>query len=164
MQVLVLNQDYQAISLCTPERAIVLVLLEKAEMVADVTHRKMRSVSMSFPFPSVIRLRAFVSLPYRKVALTRQNIYKRDGGQCVYCGSTHNLTLDHVVPRTQGGRTTWNNLVTACQKCNAEKGPLSPEEAGMEMAHRPFRPSFLMFVSRFSGRIQEPWKPYLLIG
>ena len=103
-QVLVLNQDYQAISLCAPERAIVLVLMKKAELVSDVTSQKMRSVKQEFKFPSVIRLHQFVYLPFKKVALTRENVFKRDGHECVYCGSTKNLTLDHLVPRAQGGR------------------------------------------------------------
>ena len=162
METLVLNQNYQAISLCTPERALVLVLLRKAEMVSEVESRQLRSVSATFSFPSIIRLKSYIYLPYKKVPLTRQNLFRRDSNSCVYCGDTRHLTVDHVVPRAQGGRTTWTNLVTACIRCNAEKGDLTPEEAGMDLAYRPFRPSFLMFVSRFSGRVHEDWKPFLM--
>lgn len=164
MQVLVLNQDYQAISLCDPERALVLVMLRKAEMITDVPERRFRSVSEEFSFPSIIRLYRYVKLPFKKVSLSRQNIFKRDGNRCVYCGSRERLTVDHVVPRAQGGRTVWNNLVTACYKCNSQKGDLTPEQAGMPLAYQPFRPSFIMYLSKYSGKVKEDWKPYLLMG
>lgn len=164
MQVLVLNQDYQAISLCEPERALVLVMLKKAEMVTDVPERRFRSIQSEFRFPSIIRLFTYVQLPFKKVSLSRQNVFKRDGNRCVYCGSRDKLTVDHVVPRAQGGRTVWNNLVTACYKCNSRKGDLTPEEAGMDMPFKPFRPSFIMFLSQFSGSVNEDWKPYLLMA
>lgn len=163
MQVLVLNQDYQAISLCDPERALVLVMLKKAEMVTDVPQRRFRSVRNEFRFPSIIRLFTYVNLPYKKISLTRQNVFKRDRNRCVYCGSREKLTVDHVIPRAQGGRTVWNNLVTACYKCNSKKGDMRPEEAGMPLGNKPFRPSFIMYLSQFSGKVNEDWKPYLLM-
>ena len=95
MQVLVLNQDYQAISLCDPERALVLVMLKKAEMVTDVPQRRFRSVRTEFKFPSIIRLYTYVNLPYKKISLTRQNVFKRDRNRCVYCGSRERLGLFH---------------------------------------------------------------------
>lgn len=163
-QVLVLNQDYQAISLCDPSRALVLVLLKKAELVSDVSDRKFRSVSAEFSFPSVIRLYNYVKVPYKKVSMTRQNIFKRDGSRCVYCGATEHLTLDHVIPRARGGSSTWDNLVTACHRCNTSKGDLTPEEAGMKIHYAPFRPSFIMYLSQFSTRINDDWKPYLMMN
>ncbi len=163
-KVLVLNQDYQAISLCEPNRALVLVLLKKAELISDVSHRKFRSIDQEFCFPSIIRLFAYVNVPYKKVAMTRHNIFKRDGNQCVYCGKKDNLTLDHIHPRAKGGRSTWDNLVTACQKCNSLKGDQTPEEAGLTMRFIPFRPSFIMYLSRFSSRVNEDWKPYLFMS
>lgn len=162
MQVLVLNQSFQAISLCDPRRALVLVMLEKAELISDVANLRLRSVSQDFSFPSIIRLRRYVHVPYQKVALTRHNVYKRDGNKCVYCNSTQHLTLDHVIPKAKGGKTAWNNLVTACRKCNAQKGDMTPEEAGLELQRDPFRPSFIMFLSHYGGQIQDDWKPYLL--
>ena len=106
-KVLVLNQDYQAITVCSVQRAFVLVYLEKAEMVADLKERELASVNSAFSFPSIIRLYRFVHLPYRKVALSRHNVYKRDGYRCVYCGSRDNLTLDHVLPKSRGGKDTF---------------------------------------------------------
>ena len=163
MQVLVLNQDYQAISLCDPERALVLVMMQKAELVADVSSRKLRSIRREFAFPSIIRLQAYVKLPFKKISLTRHNVFKRDGHRCAYCGSSERLTLDHLLPRARGGRTTWTNLVTACQKCNAKKGDLLIEETNLHLRQQPFRPSFIMFLSQYSGFIQDPWKPYLFM-
>lgn len=161
--VLVLNQNYQAINLCSPERALVLVLLRKAEMEAKVEGLSFRSMRDEFSFPAIIRLRAYVHLPYKKVSLTRQNLFKRDGHKCVYCGNYENLTMDHVIPRAQGGGTNWVNLVTACRKCNMQKGNMRPEEAGFNLPYQPYRPNFLMFVSRFSGEVHESWKPFLLM-
>ncbi|WNJ20683.1 HNH endonuclease [Pontibacter sp. G13] len=164
MQVLVLNQDYQAISICEPERALVLVWMDKAEMVADVAERKLRSVRTEFAFPSVIRLRSYVQLPFRKVSLTRENIFRRDGYTCGYCGSTKDLTLDHIVPKSQGGGFTWKNLVTACRPCNVEKGDQSLEEYGKSLRHKPFRPSFIMYMSQFHGQVDINWRPFLYMS
>lgn len=163
-KVLVLNQDYQAISVCTPERAFILVFLKKAEMVSDLKAKVLRSVGSKFKYPSIIRLNRYINLPYKKVALSRTNIFKRDGYRCVYCGVRENLTLDHVIPRSKGGRDSWHNLVTACQKCNTEKGDCTPEQAEMQMAHKPFRPSFIMYLREFNGKVEDEWKPYLLMN
>ncbi|MEO0896339.1 MAG: HNH endonuclease [Bacteroidota bacterium] len=162
--VLVLNQDYQAIGVCSVERAFVLVMLKKAEMLSDNDQRKLRTIASDFKFPSIIRLHRYVHLPYKRVNLSRHNIFKRDRNRCVYCGSRESLTIDHVVPKSCGGRDTWDNLVTACQKCNAKKGSMTPEEAGMKLAYEPFRPSFVMFLSNFAGEVREDWKPYLYMS
>ncbi len=162
--VLVLNQDYQAIGVCSVERAFVLTLLKKAEMLSDNPKRQLRSITGDFRFPSIIRLYRYVHIPYKKVNLSRHNIFKRDRNRCVYCGTKDSLTIDHVVPRSLGGRDSWDNLVTACQKCNAKKGSMTPEEAGMAMRHQPFRPSFVMFLSNFAGEVREDWKPYLYMS
>lgn len=163
-KVLVLNQDYQAISVCSAERAFVLVLMQKAEMLADVPELALRSINTEHKYPSIIRLYRYVRIPYKQVNLSRHNVYKRDGSACVYCSSKENLTLDHVLPRSQGGKDSWENLVTACRKCNAKKGDLTPEEANMPMRSRPFRPSFVMFLGNFSGNVREDWKPYLYMN
>lgn len=160
-QVLVLNQDYQAFQVCGVRAAFVLVLLEKAELVAHHPRRRLHSASNSFPLPVVIRLRHYVQLPYRRVPLTRQNVYRRDGYRCVYCGSPKHLTLDHLLPRARGGPNSWKNLVTACQPCNSTKGDRTPEEAGLTLRQRPFQPGFFMFLQRYNGDLQEAWRPYL---
>lgn len=162
--VLVLNQDYQAIGVCSTERAFILTLLEKAEMLSHNPAKRLRSVNKEFYFPSIIRLFSYVHFPYKKVNLSRHNIFKRDSHSCVYCGSKDALTIDHVVPRSNGGRDAWENLVTACQKCNSRKGSMTPEEAGLTLGYQPFRPSFVMFLSKFSGQVREDWKPYLYMS
>lgn len=162
--VLVLNQDYQAIGICSAERAFVLVFLQKAEMLVDNPELRLKSISREFSFPSIIRLHRYIRIPYKSVNLSRHNVFRRDNNRCVYCNSKDALTIDHVVPRSMGGRDAWDNLVTACQKCNAKKGNMTPEEAGMEMRHKPFRPSFVMYLSHFSGNLQDAWKPYLYMS
>jgi 5-methylcytosine-specific restriction endonuclease McrA len=162
-RVLVLNQDYQALSICSVERAFVLVYLQKAELVSYNSRRMLHSVSQAFRFPTIIRLYSYVRMPYKKVSLSRNSIFRRDGFCCLYCGSRHQLSIDHVIPRSRGGNDSWENLATACQKCNAKKGDMTPEEAGMSMRIRPFRPSYIMFLRDFSGNVKEEWRPYLLM-
>jgi 5-methylcytosine-specific restriction endonuclease McrA len=163
-RVLVLNQDYQAIGVCSVERAFVLVYLEKAEMVQDIPTKSLRSAHRAYRFPSIIRLYEYVRLPYRKVALSRANIFRRDDYQCVYCGARSDLTLDHIVPRSMGGGDTWENLATACQNCNTRKGNRTPEQASMPMRKRIYRPSYIMYLSNYNGTIDDAWNEYLMIS
>ena len=159
--VLVLNQDYQALSVCSVERAVVLVVLHKAEMVEVHPERALRSVRSRYPWPSVVRLKSYVRVPYRKVLLTRRNVLRRDGHRCQYCGGTERLTIDHVLPKSRGGPDAWENLVAACVPCNNRKGNKTPDEARMPLARTPFRPSHVMYMRDFVGRDQDDWKPYL---
>jgi 5-methylcytosine-specific restriction endonuclease McrA len=160
-KVLVLNQDYSALSVCTVPKAFLLVYLNKAELLAESPEHYLRTVSDQFPMPVVIRLHRYIHLPYRGVVMTRHNIFKRDGNRCQYCGTHDHLTLDHVIPKSRGGKTTWDNLATACKRCNSRKGDHTPEEVGMPLRQRPFRPSFLMFIRDFSGLADSEWLPYL---
>ncbi|MBL6448301.1 HNH endonuclease [Fulvivirga sp. 29W222] len=160
-KVLVLNQDNSPISVCTVQRAFLLTYLRKTELVEAANGYRINSVSQSFPMPSVIRLTKYVNVPYKGVALTRQNVFKRDSFSCQYCGADRDLTLDHVTPRSKGGRSAWNNLVTACKRCNARKGDNTPDEAGIKLKVKPFRPTYVMFLRDFSGFHCEEWKPYL---
>jgi len=161
-KVLVLNQDFTAITICSVPKAFVLVFLNKAEMVTHSGTTRLRTVSSSYPLPSVIRLNSYVHVPFRNgVVLNRQNIFKRDGGHCQYCGSGRDLTLDHVHPRSRGGKTSWDNLITACKVCNSRKGDNTPEEANMPLRQRPFRPSFVMFLRDFTDKVSEDWTHYL---
>lgn len=160
-RVLVLNQDYTALTICGVERAFLLVYMNKAELVAIDRGKVLRSVNREFSMPSIIRLNGYVKLPYRGVLLNRQNIFRRDGNKCQYCGSTMDLTIDHVVPRSKGGPSSWENLITACRTCNSRKGDSTPEEAGMKYYQKPYKPSFLLFLRDFSGNIDDQWLPYL---
>jgi 5-methylcytosine-specific restriction endonuclease McrA len=161
-KVLVLNQDYTALSVCSVQKAFMLVFGEKAEMVVEDQLYQLRTVTKRFPVPSIIRLNRYVSLPFRSgVMLSRQNIFRRDGNQCQYCGSTKDLTLDHVLPRSKGGKSSWENLITACKSCNSKKGDYLPQEMGLVMKQKPFKPSFVMFLRDFSNTTSEDWLLYL---
>lgn len=162
-KVLVLNADFSPISVCTVQRAFLLTYLNKTELVSPANGYKLRSISQSFPMPAVIRLRKYVNIPYKGVNLTRQNVFKRDAFSCQYCGTSKDLTLDHVMPRSKGGRSSWSNLVTACKRCNTKKGDALPQEAGIRLKTKPFRPSYIMFLRDFSGFHCEEWGPFLKI-
>lgn len=160
-RVLVLNFDFSPISVCTVQRAFILVFLGKAELLAGTKGGMLHSINETFPMPAVIRLQRYINRPYRGVMLTRQNVFKRDGYTCQYCGTHKDLTLDHVVPRSKNGKSSWSNLVTACKRCNARKGDYSPEAAGLRLRSKPVRPSYLDFLRYHSGLYQDEWGPYL---
>jgi len=160
-RVLVLNQDFSPLMVCSVERAFILVYLNKSEMIRSSNGHKLRSVSSSYPMPSVIRLNRYVNAPYKGVTLTRQNIFKRDNFECQYCGTKRDLTLDHVLPSSKGGKHSWTNLVTACKRCNARKGDYTPEQAGMELARKPFKPSYAIFLKENAGFNQHEWDEFL---
>lgn len=162
-KVLVLNQDFTAFTICSVPKAFLLVYMNKAEMVSEDVRVRLRSVTASFPMPSIIRLNRYVNRPFRHggVVLNRHNVFKRDSNRCQYCSSPKDLTLDHVHPKSRGGKTSWDNLVTACRPCNGKKGDFTPEEAGMRLMQRPFKPSFVMFLRDFSDRVSEDWMHYL---
>jgi len=160
-KVLVLNQDYSPLTLCTVSRAFLLVFLEKAELLAADKNGYMRTVSMSYPKRSVIKIKSYVHVPYKGVVLSRYNIFKRDGHKCQYCDTTKDLTLDHLIPRSKGGKSTWKNLVTACKRCNSRKGDSTPIEAGLVLQKPPFKPSYIMFLRNSVGDLNNDWQQYL---
>jgi len=162
-KVLVLNQDFTAFTICSVPKAFLLVFMNKAEMISEDGRVHLRTVSRSFPMPSIIRLNRYVTKPFRQggVVLNRQNVFKRDNHKCQYCASPKDLTLDHVQPKSRGGKTSWDNLVTACKSCNGRKGDFTPDEAGMFLVSKPFKPSFVMFLRDFSERVSEDWMLYL---
>lgn len=159
--VLVLNQDYSPLTICSVQRAFLLVFLQKAELINEVEERELRSISETYPFPSVIKINRYIHIPYKGVVLTRHNIFKRDGHKCQYCGTSKELTLDHLIPRSKGGKSSWINLVTACKGCNTKKGDNSPEQAGMRLHTKPVKPSYLSFIKSANGTLREDWKPFL---
>ena len=160
-RVLVLNQDFSPLMVCSVERAFILVYLKKSELVRPANGHKLRSVTQSFPMPSVIRLNRYVNAPYKGVNLTRQNIFKRDGNECQYCGTRKELTIDHVTPRARGGIDSWTNLVTACKKCNTKKGDYTPEEAGMYLRKKPLKPSYSIFLKDHLSDQGSEWDTFL---
>lgn len=160
-QVLVLNASYEPLNVCTVRRAHVLVFKGKA-VVVEETSRTLRSAAARFPWPHVIRLLNYVRVPrvaQRKIS--RRALFARDEWRCQYCGASGKLTLDHVVPRSRGGVSSWNNVVASCAPCNLRKGDRLPEEARMFPRERPRPPSPLLFVTLAASRIPERWHPYL---
>ncbi len=151
-------------SVINARKAIVLLYLGKAEMIAANEALRVRSVSTSMPFPSIVRLSVFVRIPFKKIILSRKNILRRDSHRCQYCGrSDIPLTMDHVLPASRGGEDTWENMVCACVRCNNKKGDSTPEEAKMPLRRRPMRPNHVTFISHFVGTLDERWKPYLFL-
>lgn len=161
MNVLVLNQDYNPLMICTIQRAFLLVYLDKAEIIANVKNKYLRTIDKEFPCPSIIRISNYAQVPYKGVVLTRNNILKRDNNTCQYCGTYINLTLDHVIPKSKGGKSSWTNLVTACSPCNAKKSDFTLEEAGLQLKKKPVKPSYIMFLKNSAASINSDWLTYL---
>lgn len=163
-KVLILNQSYEPISVCSAKKALMLLFLTKAEMVEQRTSQVIRTVRSNYPFPSVIRLCAYLRVPFRKIELSRKNIFRRDGMRCQYCGTQHPpLTVDHVIPRSRGGHDTWENLTTACIRCNNRKGNRTPEEAEMKLLVPPKKPHHVLFLKHHLGKVDDTWRPYLFM-
>lgn len=123
----------------------------------------MRTIPRSYKCPSIVRLSVYVRVPFKKIILSRKNILRRDNHKCQYCGSSINLTIDHIIPKSRGGDDSWENLVTACVRCNNKKGDRTPEEANMKLRTIPKKPSHITFIKNFAGSVEEDWKPYLYL-
>jgi 5-methylcytosine-specific restriction endonuclease McrA len=162
--VLVLNQDYRPLSVCNVKKSLLLLFLDKAELLHEDPTKKIKTVRYNYDYPSVIRLRRYARIPFKHIVLTRKNIVKRDALKCQYCATHENLTIDHVIPKSKGGKDTWENLVTACTSCNHKKGNRTPREAGMPLRRAPFRPSHIIFLRDFHGHVDDHWKPYLYMA
>ena len=168
---LVLNADfrplsYYPLSLWSWQDAIKAVFLERVNILEEYD-RVVRSPSFQMKLPSVVSLKTYVK-PARNPAFTRFNVFLRDRFHCQYCGgdfATNELTFDHVIPRSRGGRTTWDNVVTACAPCNLLKGGRLPNQSGMHPKMRPHRPTVTEL--RNNGRsfppnyLHESWRDYL---
>lgn len=138
--VLVLNQNYEPLSVATVRRALVMILSGKADIVEN-GRGMIHTTTRAYHCPSVVRLEYMVHRPRPQVKLSRREIFRRDDYTCQYCDAhTRNLTVDHVVPRTRGGSHTWGNLVSACPSCNRRKGGKTLAEARMTLRRKPFRP------------------------
>ncbi|HET9544008.1 MAG TPA: HNH endonuclease [Gaiellaceae bacterium] len=160
--VLVLNASYEPLNVCTVRRAHVLVFKGKAEVVEELG-KPLRSAAETFVWPHVIRLLSYVRVPksvQRKIS--RRALFARDGWRCQYCGTdSGKLTLDHVVPRSRGGESSWENVVTSCAPCNLRKGNRMLEEVGMRLHAPPRAPAPALFVTLAAPRIPDRWHPYL---
>jgi 5-methylcytosine-specific restriction endonuclease McrA len=166
-QTLLLNASYEPLKIVHWQKAITLLCQGKVEVIAEYD-REIRSVSISFRLPSVIRLLRYIKMKRRfdYVPFSRANIYARDDHSCQYCGEafpTNELTFDHVTPVAQGGRKDWENIVTCCVTCNRRKGGRTPEEAGMHLRRLPRRPESMPAL-RITIRLHtapESWRDFL---
>lgn len=152
-------------SICNVQRAVILLYLGKAELIASKDSKMIFSVSSKLPFPTIVRLLVYIRVPYKKIVLSRKNILRRDLYKCQYCNrSDIPLTIDHVTPKSKGGDDTWENLVAACIHCNNKKGDRTPEDAKMTLRKRPIKPSHITFMKHFVGKIDDQWKPFLYMN
>src|SRR5688500_1996193 len=157
---LVLNTTYEPLCVVSARRAVVLLLTQKADLVAD-SGRRMHSERLSVEVPSVIKLRTFVRVPYRRrTALNRRAVFARDGARCQYCSAPAE-SIDHVVPRSKGGPHEWENVVAACRRCNASKRDRMLSETTMKLHRRPVAPRELTWITVAVGRVPDDWEPYL---
>ncbi len=157
---LVLNATYEPIAVVSSRRALLLVIATKAELIHP-TSRFYRSESFTFPEPSIVRLSHYVRVPHdRGVALNRRTLFARDHGRCQYCGKPAE-SIDHVVPRSKGGRHSWDNVVAACKYCNMRKTDRLPHEVGFVLAKTPTVPKRKVWLIAVSGNTPEEWMQYL---
>ena len=161
-RVLVLNASYEPLNVCSLRRAHVLVWKGRAEILEE-SDGKLRSATTAFARPHVIRLVTYVRVP-RAVTrrISRRVLFARDGWQCAYCGSSSNrLTLDHIVPRSRGGTSVWENVVASCAPCNHRKGDRLLEETSMSLRTVPRPPTPVLFIRLTAEHIPDAWRQYL---
>ncbi|MCC6954518.1 MAG: HNH endonuclease [Deltaproteobacteria bacterium] len=161
---LLLNASFEPIKVISWQRAVTLLFLGKVEVVENYD-REIHSVSLALKMPAVVRLLRYVKLARRKPPLTRINLLARDGFSCQYCGrhlSNSDATMDHVLPRSQGGTTHWFNVVAACHPCNRRKGGRTPIQARMALRQDPFEPDWLPVITmRFYHNLPSSWYTFL---
>ena len=160
---LLLNASYEPLAIVPLKRAVVLVLRERAEVVAERDGRTVQTAAGEvLPWPAVIRLKRYVKLPYRHSrppSVSKAGVLRRDRHTCGYCGAAA-TTIDHVLPRARGGKTTWDNCVAACARCNRRKGSKTLAEIGWTLRADPRRPAPERIVIVIAAQ-DASWEPYL---
>lgn len=164
-EVLLLNITYEPLKIIDWKKALTLLFLGKVEVLEEYD-KEIHSVSFSIKLPAVVRLVKFIQWRKKPVKFSRQNIYLRDNYSCQYCGKRlppDQLTYDHVIPKSKGGKTEWENIVTCCPACNKKKGGRTPEEAGMKLLKKPRRPHWLpaVRITISYENIPQVWKAYI---
>jgi 5-methylcytosine-specific restriction endonuclease McrA len=163
-RVLVLNASFEPINVCTVRRAAVLILKNRAE-VLEHGDWSLHSESLTLPRPVVIRLITYVRIPRdaHRRKITRRAVFARDRWTCQYCGHERgSLTVDHVIPRSKGGSSSWDNIVTCCAPCNRRKGDRLPRQANMTPVRNPSAPSSTIFIHVATPSIPAAWEQYLV--
>lgn len=161
LDVLVLNASYEVLNITRWQRAITLVFSGKAEVLEE-SNKLVHSALLEMKLPSVIRMTYYIKKPHVHVPFSRSNIFLRDGYVCQYCGikaNSYDLTLDHIVPKSLGGESCWENVVTACQKCNSHKGDRPLECVELKLIRKPKMPQF--YPSLFI-HFRAEWEKYVL--
>jgi len=158
-KVLLLDSAYVPKSVISVERAMSLLITDRAKLVEDDSSKKIRTVSKEFPFPIIIKLNHYIKSKFKKVSPSKKNIYIRDNFECVYCGAKHDLTIDHVIPISKGGENTWDNMVSACRRCNSKKGDRTPDEANMKFIKDILSPDIFLIIR---GYRNESWNKFCL--
>ena len=156
-KVLVLNADYTPLNVTTAFKGFNLVTRGKAEVLKS-SDNPLSAGPKTFIRPLIIRLLNYVKYRVSNLKINRHRLFKRDGYQCTYCGSKKNLTIDHILPKSKGGRNTWQNLITCCSGCNRIKGDKTPEEAKMTMIFSPYEPS--IFSEVINPSVENLWKDF----
>lgn len=163
---LLLSASYEAVAVVTVARAFCLIFTGKADLLEVDAEQMLRSATAEWPLPVVVKLRKMVKIPYRRsLPLTRRALFARDDYRCAYCGvrgGMRDLTIDHVIPRSQGGRHNWQNVVACCRSDNHHKADRTPEQAGMTLRIKPFVPEGPRAVTVLIGTIEPQWRPYLI--
>lgn len=165
MRVLVLDAAFEPIEVVGWARAMTLMVTGRAEVVREYDDVYIRSANDEWKLPSIIRRMRKYGKKKRKVVFSRRNIYFRDNWRCQYCRSNtavRNLTFDHVTPKSKGGKTTWENVVTACHTCNQKKGGRTPRDAGMKLWKEPTKPKWVPVLTiRMKKGDPESWRSFL---
>jgi len=163
-KVLILNSSYEPLNVSTMKKAIIMIVKGSA-IVEETSDYQIGTVSTRFDAPSVVRLARFIKIPAKKVALSRKNIILRDRYKCQYCGKTFNfedLTMDHIIPKSKGGKDDWTNVVASCFDCNNKKADHMPQDIGMMPMKKAAQPSrFYMQAIIASNEDADSWKKYL---
>ncbi len=160
--VLLLNQNYEPLTVLKLKRAVNLLLLGKVDLIENDRSGYLRSINIKIPVPSVLRLKYYVQIKRKEIPLNKKNILKRDNYECQYCGKKGGqMTTDHIIPKAMGGEDSWENLVCACVECNNRKGNRTLQAANMKLHKKPKRPSYFTFVLREIGTMDDKWRPYL---
>lgn len=146
MDVFLLDKNYQFLQFVSIKRAIKLIVKERVEIIKIAKNEVIRTCSNVFPVPTVIKLVDVINLKIKAVQFTKNRVIKRDNHACQYCGHTGiRMTVDHIIPQSKGGISSWENCVAACEPCNKFKGDRTPQEAGMRLLSKPKQPGFFHF-------------------
>ena len=163
MQCVLLNADYTYLNIVDWKRALCLVVKNKVQVLSYSERIVRGAEGLVMKVPAVIKLIKFIRAIYRaRVHFNKRNVLVRDRFVCMYCGKkSRDLTVDHIIPKSRGGKSDFDNCVACCKPCNNKKGDYRPEEVGLKLVRKPKRPSNVSFIRNFIGISDHRWKPYL---